>query len=285
MSFFTDKKAKISIYICVTTTKDKLQMVCGSLRHRNHLVSIIVKGVTEVNLRSGIMVGMLLATSSLPALAATFEVPRNFEIMYVDLKSPGSFGGDFKTGIEAGKRQVVVRFNQRIGGGGNAEQFQSEPMVIEVDVAQDAEIMLEAPYFFRNNDAAAFAKKPEITLVNEASDAKLDYEVRMLPKQSGVQMLRDYKREIREFSATYKTPAVDTPTPASETVAATEELEMLKFWYNKADASTRKDMRIWMVDHSHQAKTESTAFEMLGFWFEKASKNDQKAFQIWLLNE
>ena len=231
------------------------------------------------------VIGTLLGIFSFSTHAATFEVPRNFEIMYVDLKSPGNFGGDFKTDVDEGKRQVVVRFNQRIGGGSNAEQFQSEPMIIEIDVEQDAEIMLEAPYFFRNNDAAAFAKKPEITLVNEASDAKLDYEVHILPKQSGVQMLRDYKREIRDFSATYKTPVVDTPTPASETVAATEELEMLKFWYNKADASTRKDMRIWMVDHSHLAKTESTAFEMLGFWFEKASKSDQKAFQIWLLNE
>ncbi|WP_417552791.1 DUF2057 family protein [Marinomonas fungiae] len=238
-----------------------------------------------MSLRSSIVMGMLLGASSLSTFAATFEVPRNFQIMYVDLKSPGSFGGDFKTEVAAGERQFVVRFNQRVGGGSNAEQFQSEPFIIDVNVAEDSNIVLEAPYFFRKNDAASFAKSPEITLVDKGSEAELDYEMRMLPAKPGVQVMRDYKSEVRDFTKTYKQPAVDTPMPAPATVAATEELEMLKFWYNKADAGTRKDMRIWMVEHSHQPKTASTAFEMLGFWFEKASAADQKAFQIWLLNE
>lgn len=234
---------------------------------------------------SAVAMGMLLATISVPTVAATFEVPRNFQIMYVDLQSPGSFGGDFKTEVEAGEHQFVVRFNQRIGGGSNAEQFQSEPFIIDVNVAEDSDIVLKAPFFFRKNDAASFAKAPEITLVDEGRDAELDYDVRMLPAKPGVQVLRDYKSEVREFSKTYKQPVEDTPTPASETVVATEELEMLKFWYNKADAATRKDIRIWMVDDSHEPKSANTAYEMLGFWFNKASSADQKAFQIWLLNE
>lgn len=237
-----------------------------------------------MNLRSGVAVmGMLLGATSLSTFAATFEVPRNFEIMYVDLQDPGRFGGDFKTDVEAGEHQFVVRFNQRVGGGKNAEQFQSEPYVIDVNLAEDAEIVLQAPYFFRKNDAAAFAKKPEFTLVDRG--AEFDYEVRQLPREPGMQILRNYKREVRDFTATYKKPAVDSPKPASSNKAATEELEMLKFWYNKADAATRKDIRIWMVDQSHQPQTSTTAYEMLGFWFQKASAEDQKAFQIWLLNE
>ncbi|SBS33641.1 hypothetical protein MAQ5080_02634 [Marinomonas aquimarina] len=238
-----------------------------------------------MSLRSSVVMGMLLATSSLPAFAASFEVPRNFEIMYLNLEDPGRFGGDFETEVAAGEHQFVVRFNQRVGGGSNAEQFQSEPFIIDIKLAEDAEIVLQAPYFFRKNDAAKFAKQPEFSLLNKTTDAKPDYEVRMLPKQSGVQIMRDYKREVKDFTATYKQPVVDSPVPAAASATATEELEMLKFWYNKADASTRKDIRIWMVDSSHQAKAPSTAYDMLGFWFNKASKEDQKAFQIWLLNE
>lgn len=237
-----------------------------------------------MNLRSGVAVlGILLGTTSVSTVAATFEVPRNFEIMYVDLQDPGRFGGDFKTDVVPGEHQFVVRFNQRVGGGSNAEQFQSEPYIIDVNLARDAEVVLKAPYFFRKNDAAAFAKKPEFTLVNHG--AELDYEVRELPREPGMQILRDYKREVRDFTATYKKPAVDSPVPASANAAATEELEMLKFWYNKADAGTRKDIRIWMVDQSHQPQALTTAYEMLVFWFQKASAEDQKTFQIWLLNE
>ena len=239
-----------------------------------------------MGLRSGVMmVGMLLGASSVSSYAATFEVPRNFEIMYVDLQSPSSFGGDFKTEVDPGIHQFVVRFNQRVGGGSNGEHFQSEPYIIDIDVPKDSYITLKAPYFFQKSNAAKYAKAPEFSLIEKDQSNKLDYKIRMLPKKSGLQQSRDIESEVRHFTSTYKTTKSDGPAPASETVVATEELEMLKFWYNKADASTRKDMRIWMVDHSHQAKTESTAFEMLGFWFEKASKNDQKAFQIWLLNE
>ncbi|MGB2064865.1 MAG: DUF2057 family protein, partial [Marinomonas gallaica] len=85
-----------------------------------------------MRLKSGVMVlGMLLGAGSMPALAATFEVPQNFEIMYVDLEST-SFGNDFETDVEPGERQFVVRFNQRIGGGSNAEFFESEPYIIDV---------------------------------------------------------------------------------------------------------------------------------------------------------
>lgn len=239
-----------------------------------------------MNLRSGVVVmGMLLGATSLSTFAATFEVPRNFQIMYVDLQSPGRFGGDFKTEVDAGERQFVVRFNQRVGGGSNAEQFQSEPFIIDVNVAEDSDIVLKAPYFFRKKDAAQFAKQPEITLVDQTRDIELNHDFRMLPAKPGVQVLRDYESEVREFTKTYKMPASDMPKPAPEQHAVTEELEMLKFWYNKADATTRKDMRIWMVDHEHKPQASSTAYDMLGFWFEKASAADQKAFQIWLLNE
>lgn len=238
-----------------------------------------------MNLRSGVVMGMLLATSAVPAFAASFEVPRNFEIMYVDLESPGRFGGDFHTEVEGGEHQFVVRFNQRVGGGSNAEQFQSEPYIIDINMAEDAEIVLKAPYFFRKDDAAQFAKNTEFSLVNETTDSKPEYEVRMLPVETGVTIMRNYKREVKDFTATYKQPKVDSPVPASASAPATEELEMLKFWFNKADAATRKDIRIWMIDQSHQPQTQSTAYEMMNFWFEKASKEDQKAFQVWLLNE
>lgn len=238
-----------------------------------------------MGLRSGVVVmGMLLGVTSLPTVAATFEVPRNFEIMYVDLQSPGKFGGDFKSEVEPGQHQFVVRFNQRVGGGDDGQHFESDPYIIEVDVEQDAELELKAPYFFRKSDAAEYEDNVEFTLVNNASDAELDYDVRMLPHRSGVQQMRNYKAEIRAFTASYSDNAVDGPEPAAAEMLATEELEMLKFWFNKADAQTRKDIRIWMVDNSHQPAQSSTAFEMMTFWFGKASPADQKAFQVWLLN-
>ena len=71
-----------------------------------------------MGVRSGVVImGVFVGATSFSATAATFEVPRNFESMYVDLENSGNLGGDFKTEINAGAHQLVVRYNDRIGGG------------------------------------------------------------------------------------------------------------------------------------------------------------------------
>lgn len=239
-----------------------------------------------MRLRSGVSVfgALLVGMGSLPVMAATFEVPHNFEIMYVDLESTGMFGNDFKAEVDQGEHQFVIRFNQRIGGGSDAEWFKSEPIIIDVKMTDQSQAVLKAPYFFQKSKAERYAEKPDVSLVDEGAEGSLDYQVRMLPKHSGFQVLRNYEEEVRRFTASYK-GSNDAPTPAIESTPETEELEMLKFWYNKADATTRKDIRIWMIDSEHQASEKSTAFDMLTFWLNKASAEDKKAFQIWLLSE
>lgn len=239
-----------------------------------------------MRLRSGVVVlGMLLGATGFSANAATFDVPKNFEIMFIDLDKKGAFENDFHAKLDAGEHQIVVRFNQRIGNASDGQQFESEPQIIELELAQNSQIVLEAPYFFQENDAARYAKSPEFTLVDKANDGELEYEVRALPHKAGFQNMRDYEEEVREFTATYKETNPDSPSAADANAPATEELEMLKFWYNKADAQTRKDIRFWLIDDAHEVKDTNTPFDMTQFWFQKASKKDQKAFQVWLLNE
>ncbi len=200
-----------------------------------------------MGVRSGVvLMGVLLGITSVSTTAATFEVPRNFEIMYVDLESTSKLGGDFKAELEPGKRQLVVRYNDRIGGGADADRFQSEPIILDITVAQDDEILLEAPHLFRKNDAAKFAESPEFTLIHKDSGEALNYDMHMLPTQPGVQMFRDYKDEIRAFTQTYQAPSV-TAKAADKEQAKTEALDMLKLWYNRASAEDQKAFQEWMT--------------------------------------
>ncbi|CAG9296641.1 YccT family protein [Celerinatantimonas diazotrophica] len=225
---------------------------------------------------------IILGSVAIPAVAATFEVPTSFQIMYVDLQPANNFGGDFKVNVKAGHHQFVVRYNQTIRHGKDSNNFQSQPIIIETKVSKDAVLTLKAPHFYFQRKAKKFADKPDFTIVT-ADGKKANYHQQMLPLKPGFQPTRNYVQEIRRFEGD-TTDGYDAPAPAPKEIADSNEFTMMKFWYNKSDVQTRKDIRIWMIDHSHKpAEAKNEPFNMLKFWYNKASKAQRKAFQVWLL--
>lgn len=218
----------------------------------------------------------------LPVQAATFEVPRSFEIMYVDLESARQFGNDFRIKVDEGQRQIVVRFNKLLRSGGDTEAYQSEPIVLDLVFSKGAYLRLKAPYISNLNQAKAFSKEPSFTVVDDVSGKEVQYHQKTLPVQSGLQNTRNYVNEIERLNA--EALSVDKgPKPAPILMKQDIALDRLQYWYNESDEVTRKEIRIWLKDDLYTPSISNIQLEMAQFWFDKVSLEEEKTFRVWLL--
>lgn len=231
--------------------------------------------------------GMLLSSfATLPAMAATFEVPRSFEIMYVDLESASQFGNDFKVDIDEGQHQIVVRFNKLLRSGGDTQEFQSEPIVLDLQFEKNSYLLLKAPYISNQKQAEANANDPQFTIYDDVSGQDIDYKKQSLATKSGLQNTRDYVTEIERLTAKNSPSNVtsgSSPVPAPILMTEDVALEMMQFWYNRSDEATRKDTRIWIADDMYKPTVANIQLEMFQFWFKKADKEAKKGFQAWIV--
>lgn len=231
--------------------------------------------------------GILLGSfATLPAMAATFEVPRSFEIMYVDLESASQFGNDFKVDIDEGQHQIVVRFNKLLRSGGDTHEYQSEPIVLDLQFEKNSYLLLKAPYISNQKQAEANANDPQFTIYDDVSGQDIDYKKQSLATKSGLQNTRDYVTEIERLTAKNSSSNVtsgSSPVPAPILMTEDVALEMMQFWYNRADEATRKDARIWIADDMYKPTVANIQLEMFQFWFKKADKEAKKGFQAWIV--
>ena len=231
----------------------------------------------------GVAFGSFIA---IPAMAATFEVPRSYEIMYVDLESASQFGNDFKVEVDEGQHQIVVRFNKLLRQGGDTQQYQSEPVVLNLSFEKNGYLTLKAPYISNQKQAEANAKDPQFTIYDEVSAQEVDYKQQNLKTKSGFQNTRDYLEEVQKLTSTNLSGDMDQgsgPVPAPVLMIEDVALQMTQFWYNQSDEATRKEARIWIADDMYKPKVANIQLDMLQFWYKKADKEEKNAFQDWLL--
>ena len=219
---------------------------------------------------------------ALPVQAATFEVPRSFEIMYVDLESSRNFGNDFKVEVDEGQHQIVVRFNKLLRSGGDTEMYQSEPIVLDLAFDKGTYLMLKASYISNPKQAKSFSKEPTFTIVDDVSGKEVRYRQEVLPVQSGLQNTRNYVNEIERLNSE-KLSVANGPAPAPFLMKEDITLDRLQYWYNLSDDTTRKEIRIWMADDLYKPNVSNIQLEMTQFWFDKATYEDKKMFQTWLV--
>ncbi|WP_417528235.1 DUF2057 family protein [Marinomonas shanghaiensis] len=235
-----------------------------------------------------VFVAVLCGSIASPLMAATFEVPRSYEIMYVDLESAGRFGNDFKVDLDEGQHQIVVRFNKLFRSGGDTQVFQSEPIVLDLLFEKDTYLTLKAPYISTHRQAEDNAKNPQFTIHDEVSGKEVNYQQQALATKSGFQNTRDYVAEIERLTdktMSGSTTSSSGPVTAPEVMSDKVTLNMMKFWYNQSDEATRKDLRVWIADDLYKPTVSSTQLEMSQFWFKKADQSDRNAFQTWLTEE
>ena len=216
----------------------------------------------------------------LPVYAATFEVPRSFEIMYVDLENANQFGSDFKVNLDEGQHQIVVRFNKLLRAGGDTEAYQSEPIVLDIAFGKDAYLTLKAPYISNIKQAKAFSKEPIFTVVDDVSGKEVHYRQEILLEKTGLQNTRNY---VNEHLTAEKLSVANGPAPAPLLMKENITLSRLQYWYNQSDEATRQEMRILIADDLYKPRGSSIQLEMMQFWFNKATDEEKKTFQVWLV--
>ncbi|MEO9654405.1 YccT family protein [Marinomonas sp.] len=226
--------------------------------------------------------GGLVSVAASPIFAATFEVPRTFEIMYVDQQAANKFGHDFKVEVAAGQHQLVVRFNKLLRQGGDTHRYRSEPIVLDINFLQDSNIQLQAPYVSSQRKAQEYAQAPQFELLDTQLDQNIPFTQVQLATRSGLQNTRDYLEEIEQVSkkGSDVSPQV---VPVTDDRLDNIALEMLKFWYNKASLSTREEVQLWRANPERKVEISDVAAEMLNFWSQKANDTQQEAFLAWTL--
>jgi uncharacterized protein len=207
-----------------------------------------------------------------PAWAdSTLEIPEKINTMVLNGKKVKRLD---TLPLTCGINQIVVQFQGEVGSSfdHDAEMGYSEVFVIKFE-ANTQPLKMVIPKIKRARDLDKFNKTANIKILNAAGQT-IPTEIAIL-KKDGVQLLRDFEKEIKAFNETVSPAAVNlnppvnkkrakTPSTSSNPVtalkpapnnqvASTPETNnsnmaesMLKYWYNQADEETRKQFKHWI---------------------------------------
>ncbi|WP_026973476.1 YccT family protein [Aliagarivorans marinus] len=264
------------------------------------------------------MTAAVAALASAQLAAASFSVPTNFELLYVDKEKVSSFfTSKSKVDLDGGVHQVVVRYRDTVGGSDNSEVISSGPIVINLELSADQDIVLKGDSPRTVRKAEEYAKKPRFS-VSDKRGGQVRHEYYHLPLKPGFQLNRDYLEEIAAYETQNASQIIATPagaaaapkpkaiqpaaaattaaattavaaapaasTPAVTSTSNTTEMEMLTFWFNKASVDTRKQIQVWAIT-GEAPEAAGTEMEMLQFWYGKADEATRKQFQVWAIQQ
>ncbi len=199
------------------------------------------------------------------AFAATFEIARPYTLLLLDGQPAKSNMVNSKQQITlpAGQHQLVLQFEGSFRDQSESRLIRGEPVVFNLDMQADDSIAIELTYPRNYREAERFLEQQKLQVIDKkhGTPAKVDYFV--LPKKEGLQIGRDYQKELTdlgkafqqtsmptmEAAAAVTTAAVGIDSKAGSTPVAknVQTLEMLKYWYNQADIQTRKDFQHWVI--------------------------------------
>ncbi len=240
----------------------------------------------------------LIATSSVQAL--DLSIPRPYVVYYLDGgKASTSFSSTNTLNLVEGPHQVVVRFEGAYRDGGDTKLISSEPIVINFnadDKVSKATLKFEYPRTIAK--AEKYVKNPTISIV-DANDQPLDAEIFVLPHRDGLQIGRDYLKEIKELGKEYKgTPGTVTEKRvlvANANAATINDQKTLDLT-DDVNAATTKTVVIvekpeavttdlQNTNKNEVNKSNAATLSKLQELYNAADPETQKAFRVWLVTK
>ena len=197
------------------------------------------------------------------AFAATFEIARPYTLLLLDGQPATSSMVNNKQQITlpAGQHQLVLQFEGSFRDQSESRLIRGEPVVFNLDMKADDNIAINFTYPRNYREAERFLEQQKLQVIDkkQGTAAKADYFV--LPKKEGLQIGRDYQKELTDLGKAFQQTSTPTSAAAAATAAVVAEsktgsapvaknvqtLEMLKYWYNQADIQTRKDFQHWVI--------------------------------------
>jgi len=186
-------------------------------------------------------------------------IPRPYVSYLVDGKSHKNDGNPIE--LASGAHQVVIRFEGNYSTRSNTNLVSAEPLVVNFETNGQEQLTFDMPKIRDSVQANQFVKKQNLHLIDQKTKAVKAADIFVLPKKEGLQIGRDYQEELLALGKAFQQPMINqdgTISAANEmqltntAVVATDNkqiqtLEMLKYWYNRADPQTRKAFQHWVI--------------------------------------
>ncbi len=241
------------------------------------------------------LIALAAVAASSAAAGGELEIARPYVLYYLDGDKPASvFRTDSSVTLTQGPHQVVIRFEGAYRDAGDTRLISSEPVVINLDVpSDDKKYQLQFKYPRTYAKAQEYVKHPTVYITDETG-ATVDAEIFVLPHRDGLQIGRDYLREIKELGKEYKgipgTPSekrVLVENANAATVAQQAQLDIT----DSVAAENRRSVPTSVTPEDVRSASESMsknrqkALTRLKKAYEEADPAVQKEFRIWLVTK
>lgn len=189
----------------------------------------------------------------------TVTVPRPYATYLVDGKSYKANDSDVK--LPAGEHQLVIRFEGNFSTHSSIELVNGEPLVVNFKTDGQEQLTFDLPLLKEASQARAYLKTQKLQLIDRNSKAIKTAHIFELPKKEGLQIGRDYQEELLALGKAFQQPILNDdgsvsvngknrPANIKDAVSGDknlQSLEMLKYWYNRADPQARKAFQHWVI--------------------------------------
>lgn len=203
-------------------------------------------------------VSTLFLTTSVFA-ETTLNIPRPYAIYLVDGKDHKGFGHSLQ--FAEGDHQVVMRFEGNYSTKNDTRMVNAEPLVVNFKTNGQEQLTFNLPVLRDAIQAREFVKAQKLNLIDEQTKAVKDADIFVMPKKEGFQLDRNYQDELLALGKAYHQPVFheDGTISAADGTQITngsanvsdnkqiQTLEMMKYWYNRADPQTRKAFQYWII--------------------------------------
>ncbi|MCE0556186.1 DUF2057 domain-containing protein [Motilimonas sp. E26] len=198
--------------------------------------------------------------------------------------------------LDNGFNQIVVRVAKLVTRYGEYEKFNSDPVVISFNAA-DQKLDVGVEDSINTVEQAEAFNQNSAFIIQSAKG--IDYKQDKLPLLGGIS--RDYAKELNAYNrknditvAGAAQTALNNNTVQSNTQSApvrvnSTAVEMVRYWYNEAGKNEQKAFEDWAFSNRVEVKqpliSDSKPLEMLAYWYAKADKADKSSILSWLLNK
>lgn len=219
--------------------------------------------LSKLHIRLVQVFALLLCCIASAAYAdTTVNIPRPYAVYLVDGQKHNHM--DTNLHFAAGEHQVVIRYEGNFGNRSQIRLINGEPVVINFTTNGQENLKVEYPLLNDAPSAEAFLANQEhqLHLIDLNTKAEKTATIFQMPKKEGLQIGRDYQEELVSMGKAFQQPIINNDgtisvtTPNGKASMGTaglsnknmQSLEMLKYWYNRADPTTRKAFQVWIIN-------------------------------------
>lgn len=208
----------------------------------NLIKSLLITSITALTLISS---NNLLANNSI----ALGEGVNLIAVNGKEVNTEKLFNGKTQYELPNGLNQILVNYTAEVAEGSDLVIEHSKVFVLLFESKND-NLSLSAPKIKRAKELKEFEKN-KIWLFKSSSKKDIKYKANIIEK-NGFQLSRDFEKELERFNKSNSPAALPknkiiNPDNNNTTISVIGKenmtMNMLIYWYNQADRSTRKNFK------------------------------------------